>query len=552
MFIDEADFGIIDKSAYGKHNKWLQIKEKLKEKANVLLLSATGKPDEKIGLQRPFTTWTYKDCLTDERPTAKLIRVKTFVPGNIELLYENGSTETITSLEDLSAKERRGLTKSPTWTLNLVKMSIESWLECRKQSKIPWQMHIIGPTAADIKDWLFNDVQALLEGYRCPVYGTKLTACFVISDQPDKKRKEVESQFKNLEYDVIISFGVLGRSADYPLLSCSCVLRMYDTTIKNNVPVGSKAHHQGPIGRVVRTLGEYKLKESVKKSSKYSKFLSQIMEAFKLIENKQECLILESATNFHRPHYEEFKKNQGLTSEDIQYLLMEEQDFIPSGTIEDVPWKTVTPPGSPSATDLSSLSLEEEDLSSDDADAEFSFESESEYASINKEEARETFEQQGPEAEKEDPSFLPQNEDTEVPEEIFEFEDPMDTGSKEPQEAEDEEEEETSQISSISTRSQLGNQGSEETEEIAPPHTPPGKKKKGVVIDASATLTYQITRFEAQGEVIEKEGVHTSVQHSTSDWITCAICNHKASYSFQTCLTNFSSLTEMNSYYICK
>ncbi len=280
-----------------RKNAWFQIKEKLRQNANVLLLSATGKKEERIGLDKPFTTWTYKDCLLDNPPTAKLIRVKTFVPGNITLTYDDESTKEVECLEDLSKRERRGLLGSPTWIRKLIKLSVQSWLDFRMQTKMPWQMHIIAPSATDIKDWLFDAIQEILDEERCPIAGSRLTAGYVISNMPELERAKTEKDFKNLNHDVIVSFGVLGRSADYPLLACSCVLRMYDTTVKNNVPNGSKGHHQGPIGRVSRTLGERRLREALKKSNKYQPFMKQILEDFEKNANKQECLILESATS---------------------------------------------------------------------------------------------------------------------------------------------------------------------------------------------------------------------------------------------------------------
>ncbi len=275
----------------------------------------------------------------------------------------------------------------------------------------------------------------------------------------------------------------------------------------------------------------------------------------------------------HRPHYEEFKKNQQLVNEeDVQFLIMEDTEFSVD-RIDDINWKSITPPGSPSATEINEMNLEEDSNFDDpelvDADGEFAADQ------PDPTDARHTVDQVDPIMESteygEDPNFQEEAEETEdvelgveeskdpsfeeLPEDneavhTDSRDDPMDTKKTKESQADFDEEEVTANSSTIATRSKGPIENPQDEPNSSETKPPKESKKKKLVVDATSNMTHQITRLEATGEVIEEEGT-INIAPLAVTTAKCAICNREVTLATHTCcsavlIDPFSSPTQMN------
>jgi hypothetical protein len=120
----------------------------------------------------------------------------------------------------------------------LIETSIDKWLAHRAKDCIPWQLHIIAPYAS-MAEKVCSFTQEILKNKLCPINSLELSATYVISKISQITRKTHMKMFRMLKWDVIVTWGVLGRSADYPLLSSACNLRLF-----KNTPASRDSHTQ--------------------------------------------------------------------------------------------------------------------------------------------------------------------------------------------------------------------------------------------------------------------------------------------------------------------
>jgi hypothetical protein len=131
--------------------------------------------------------------------------------------------------------------KSLNWIKILIDHSLTHWLELRKSTGIPWQHHIVVPEAKMAKD-ICKITNDLLSKRNCPIAPNRvLSAEYAISEEgeKDKPREKIRrdiaiTHLETLKCDVILSYKVLGRSADFPLLATALNLRKFKDTTRDS------------------------------------------------------------------------------------------------------------------------------------------------------------------------------------------------------------------------------------------------------------------------------------------------------------------------------
>lgn len=291
LIVDEGDVG----TCAPKHHQeatqlsWHRLRSELTGRAKVLLLSATHRRSDGQPLPLPYTQYGYRQAL--EEGVAKRLRV----------LYLVSQQQQQTATQILQNQ-----------LCFLLPKALEKFIEQRKNTGIPWLMHIIvpatkkkqAPHTKQFYEKLLEHLQRMK--LRCPITNELLSCSYAFSGCSQVRNRSAIGRFANFRCDILVSCKMLGRAINIPMIGCTLNLRRFGSV---------EALLQATIGRSVRTIDNADLE---RRHSHFSLFASRLSTG----QLTHTSIILEDHANNNLVHYRAFAEQSFISIDEEEEQLV--------------------------------------------------------------------------------------------------------------------------------------------------------------------------------------------------------------------------------------